>query len=93
MPSSVDQDAVARRWLDRGFSCGLWVDPPGQVWADYVHAVDELVLVVQGEVEFEVEGVVHRPHAGEELLIPGGTSHTVRNVGDTESRWLFGYKR
>jgi hypothetical protein len=33
------------------------------------------------------------PRAGEELLIPGGASHTVRNVGDTESRWLFGYER
>jgi quercetin dioxygenase-like cupin family protein len=93
MRSPVDQDAVARRWRERGFSCGLWIDPPGQVWADYVHDVDELVMVVQGKVEFEIEGTVQRPRPGEELLIPGRTSHTVRNVGDTESRWLFGYKR
>lgn len=52
----VDRDAVARSWRERGFSCGLWVDPPGQVWADYVHDVDELVMVVDGDVEFEIEG-------------------------------------
>jgi quercetin dioxygenase-like cupin family protein len=91
--SGIDDDAVARRWRERGFSCGLWVDPPGQVWADYVHDVDELVMVVEGDVEFEVEGVVHRPRPGEELLIPARASHSVRNVGADESLWLFGYRR
>ncbi len=87
----IDQEAVARRWRARGFSCGLWVDPPGQVWEDYVHATDELVLLVEGEVEFEVSGTVHRPRRGEELLIPAGARHTVRNVGAGTSRWLYGY--
>jgi hypothetical protein len=40
----VDQAAIERSWRERGFSCGLWVDPPGQVWADYVHDTDELVI-------------------------------------------------
>ncbi len=89
----VEQDAVARRWRERGFSCGLWVDPPGQVWEDYVHDVDELVMVVEGEVELEIEGKVHRPAPGEELFIPARARHTVRNVGRGESRWLYGYQR
>jgi len=87
------RDAVAESWRARGFSCDLWIDPPGQVWADYVHDVDELVMVVQGEVEFEIDDVVHRPAAGEELLVPARTTHTVRNIGRTESRWLYGYER
>jgi quercetin dioxygenase-like cupin family protein len=87
----VDRDAVAADWRIRGFSCGLWVDPPGQVWADFVHDTDEIVMVVEGEVEFEIAGVIHRPRAGEELLIPAGARHTVRNLGRTESRWLYGY--
>jgi quercetin dioxygenase-like cupin family protein len=89
----VDQEAVARRWRERGFSCGLWIDPPGQVWADYAHDVDELVLVVDGEVEFEIAGTVHCPSIGEELLIPARAIHTVRNIGRGESRWLYGYER
>lgn len=93
MPAHVDRDVVARRWSERGFSCSLWVDPPGQVWADYVHDVDELVMLVQGEVEVEVEGETYRPAPGEELLIPARANHTVRNIGDSELRLLYGYKR
>jgi mannose-6-phosphate isomerase-like protein (cupin superfamily) len=50
-------------------------------------------MVLQGDVEFEIAGVIHRPRAGEELLIPAGARHTVRNLGTTESRWLYGYAR
>lgn len=91
--SGIDQEAVARGWRARGFSCGLWVDPPGQVWEDYVHDTDELVLLVEGRVEFEVDGRVHRPGVGEELLIPARARHTVRNLGPGQSRWLYGYAR
>ncbi|MBK8011727.1 MAG: cupin domain-containing protein [Deltaproteobacteria bacterium] len=90
---SVDQQGVARIWRERGFSCDLWTDPPGQVWADFVHATDELVMVVEGDVEFEIESEVHRPRIGDELLIPAGANHTVRNLGRATSRWLYGYKR
>jgi quercetin dioxygenase-like cupin family protein len=91
--AEVDRDRVARGWRERGFSCGLWIDGPGQVWSDYVHDVDELVMVVEGEVEFEFEGRSHRPPPGEELLIPAHAPHTVRNLGRGESRWLYGYRR
>src|SRR5689334_6463567 len=49
---AMDRAAVERSWKERGFSCGLWGDPPGQVWEDYVHDVDELVMVLDGEVAF-----------------------------------------
>lgn len=90
---SVNREAVARSWRERGFSCGLWVDPPGQVWADYVHDVDELLMLVEGEMELEIDGRLHRPRPGEEILIPARARHTVRNVGAGESRWLYGYRR
>lgn len=90
---SVDREAVARNWRERGFSCGLWVDPPGQVWEDYVHDVDELVMVVDGDVELEIDGKVYRPAPGEELFIPAHARHSVRNLGVATSRWLYGYRR
>ncbi len=88
-----DQSAVAADWRARGFSCEVWTDPPGQVWADFVHDVDELVMTIDGEVEFEFGGKTYRPGPGEELLIPAGASHTVRNAGSATSHWLFGYRR
>jgi len=78
-------------WLSRGFSCGLWVDPPGQVWEDYVHSKDELLMVLKGEVELEMQGRTFRAKQGEEVLIRANVRHSVRNVGGTTARWLYGY--
>jgi len=88
----VDVSAVEEEWKLRGFGCDMWVDPPGQVWSDFEHDCDELILVVEGELEIEVAGSLVRPLAGEEVLVPSGTLHTVRNVGSTTARWLYGYR-
>ena len=50
-------------------------------------------MVVEGEVEFEIEGETYRLPPGEEVLVSVGSKHTARNSGKTESRWLYGYKR
>lgn len=89
----MDIASVRQDWRNQGFSCDLWVDPPGQCWEDYVHATDELVMIVEGQVEFEIEGAIHRPDPGQELFIPAGALHSVRNLGRTQARWLYGYGR
>jgi quercetin dioxygenase-like cupin family protein len=89
----INRDGIAADWSARGFGCDLWTDPPGQRWEDYTHATDELVIVLEGEMEFEVEGQIHHPAIAEELLIPAGAVHSARNVGTMTSRWLYGYKR
>ena len=90
MPA-VNRQRVASDWAARGFSCDMWVDPPGQRWEDFVHASDELVMVVEGEVEFEISGETSRPEPGQELFIPAGALHSVRNIGAVTARWLYGY--
>ena len=87
----TDRQTVSINWADRGFSCDEWVDAPGRSWESYVHATDELVMVVEGDVEFEIDGNVIRPAIGEELFIPAGSVHSVRNIGTTVSKWLYGY--
>ena len=86
-----DREQIAADWAKRGFSCELWTDPPGQRWEDFTHATDEVVIILDGNMEFEIEGEVHHPEPGEELLIPAGTLHSARNVGSTKARWLYGY--
>ena len=93
MTKPVDRTSVAQDWASRGFSCDLWVDPPGQRWEDFVHETSELVVVVEGEMEFVVEGEVYHPKVGEELFIPAGAKHSARNIGSTTARWLYGYHR
>lgn len=79
-------------WEERGFTCELWIDAPGQVWKDFVHDVDELVMLAEGAIELEFSGRKLRPAPGEEVLIPARAVHTVRNVGAVTSQWYFGYK-
>ena len=88
----VDRTEIAEDWSARGFGCDLWVDRPGARWEGFTHATDELVIVLEGRMEFEVEGQVVHPKAGEELLIPAGAVHSARNIGDTTARWLYGYQ-
>jgi mannose-6-phosphate isomerase-like protein (cupin superfamily) len=89
----TDRDQFAADWAQRGFSCDLWIDPPGQRWEGFTHATDELVIVLEGEMEFEIAGQVCRPQVGVELLIPAGAVHSARNIGTTTAYWLYGYRR
>ena len=87
-PNQLQQD-----WDSRGYSFGIFKDPPGQVWADFVHKTDELVVLAEGEIEIEIERKVHQPRIGEEVFIPANASHTVRNIGSKENVWYYGYKK
>ena len=89
----INTQDVSKDWKARGFSCDLWIDPPGQCWEDFVHSADEVVLVVEGELEFEISGITSHPEIGEEIFIPAGAIHSVRNVGKTTARWLYGYRQ
>ena len=88
----VDRAAVARDWAVRGFSCELWVDPPGQEWNDFVHETRELVTLIEGRLSFTVAGATVVLEPGDELVIPRAAVHSVRNIHLRTSRWLFGYE-
>jgi quercetin dioxygenase-like cupin family protein len=91
--TTTDRARVQRDWNARGFSCGLWTDPPGRTWEDYVHEMDELLLVLEGELELQIQGRTFRARPGEEVFIPAHARHSVRNVGGTTARWLYGYRQ
>ncbi|HEX9757019.1 MAG TPA: cupin domain-containing protein [Nitrospiria bacterium] len=71
----------------------MFTDSPGQVWSDFIHQNDELLILADGELELEMRGKRIHCEIGEEIVIPAGTSHTVKNIGKTTNRWFFGYKR
>jgi quercetin dioxygenase-like cupin family protein len=87
----VDARAVTSDWAARGYSCQLWVDPPGQEWNDFAHRTRELVTVLEGRLEFEVGGDTLELGPGDELFIPRDARHSVKNVHGRTSRWMFGY--
>ena len=88
----MDHEHVKSNWTQRGFSFGIWTDPPGQRWENFTHDTDEIVMVIDGNVEFEIGGKIHHPRPGDELLIPAGVVHSVRNIGESTAHWLYGYQ-
>lgn len=87
----VSPEATERDWRTRGYSCRPFRDPPGRVWRDFVHATNEVVTVVQGRLEVVIDGRSLIVDEGDEVYIPKNAVHTVRNVSESETVWLFGY--
>jgi len=78
---------IKHEWNSRGYSFGVFKDPHGQVWADFVHKTDELVFLAEGEIGVVIERKEQRPQNVEELFIPANADHTVRNVGRMNNVW------
>ena len=91
-PTKVDREAVRRDWAAQGFSCDVWVDPPDQIWHDLLHEVDGIVLLLEGESLVEMPEKTVRMQPGDEIVIPAGVRHTVRNCGAGPARWLHGFR-
>ncbi|MEN8260213.1 MAG: cupin domain-containing protein [Pseudomonadota bacterium] len=87
----VDKSIVERHWRGRGFSCDWFVDPPGREWNDFVHGCNELVTVVKGRLEMRVGEGICLLNPGDEIFIPKGAVHSVKNVHGGTTRWLYGY--
>ena len=87
----MNPEQIKKNWNTRGYSFRIFKDLPGQVWADFVHKTDELVVLAEGQIE--IEGESQQPPIGKEVFIPAKAKHTVRNVGKTINTWYYGYKK
>lgn len=87
----VDRARVASDWRNRGYSCDLFVDPPGREWNDFVHSTNELVTVAEGKLEVIIAGERHVAAPGDEVFIPKNARHSVKNIHSGATRWLYGY--
>ena len=65
---------------------------PGAAFPKHSHPGEEIVYVIEGSLEYELEG---KPpvtlKAGEVLFIPAGTIHAARNVGSGNAAELATY--
>lgn len=70
-------EQIKADWERRCFSFGIWKDSPAQVWQDFVHDVDELFMLAEGEVRITIDGKTIEVIIGEEVFIPAGSVHMV----------------
>ncbi|MDX1570368.1 MAG: cupin domain-containing protein [Xanthomonadales bacterium] len=87
----MDRTEVARAWAEHGYSCDLFVDPPGRTWVDFIHSCNELVTVVEGRLRMTIDDQVFVAEPGDEVFIPKGAEHSVENIHPTTTKWLYGY--
>lgn len=91
-PDRIDKAKVRNAWAAAGYTCELWVGAPHQVWHDFRHEIDERILMLDGRVLVEMQGRTILLQPGDELQIPAGIRHTVRNGSPEPVRWLYGYR-
>jgi quercetin dioxygenase-like cupin family protein len=65
---------------------------PGAAFGAHTHPGEEIIYVLEGSLEYQVEG---KPavtlHAGDVLFIPAGTIHAAKNVGSSPAKELATY--
>lgn len=76
-----------------GFTFDTFRDPPGQIWADFVHDTDEFVVVAEGRIIIEVGAERTECGPGDLVRIPAGARHTLHTAADGGSVWFYGYGR
>jgi quercetin dioxygenase-like cupin family protein len=65
---------------------------PGYVSPKHTHPGEEIIYVLEGSLEYQVEGKPTRTYkAGEVLLVPAGAIHWVKNVGSGNGAELATY--
>ena len=89
----MNSSKIKENQRSRGYSFGVFQDLSKQVWVNFVHKADKLVLLAEGEIEVEIEGKAYRPEIGEEVFIPANASYTFRNIGFKGNVCYYGYKK
>ena len=65
---------------------------PGAAFGKHRHPGEEIIYVIEGSLEYEVEGKPPMTlKAGEVLFIPAGTIHAAKNVGSGNAAEIATY--
>ena len=81
-PQSFDEKSFIMKWTMKGKG----MVPP------HIHRfADEHFAITRGEVNFRVNGKTILKKEGEELLVPKGTPHSIRNRTDKEIEIIVTY--
>jgi len=87
----INATTVADDWNKRGFSCDVYHDIPGQQWIDFIHPINELVMVLEGQLSIQVAEQTFVANPGDEVFIPSNTYHSLHNIYQGETKWFYGY--
>ena len=64
---------------------------PGYASPRHTHPGEEIIYVIEGLLEYEIDGKPAKVKAGDVLFVPAGTIHSAKNVGSGNSAELATY--
>jgi mannose-6-phosphate isomerase-like protein (cupin superfamily) len=62
--------------------------PPGRAVALHLHDYDEIILVQEGLAACTIGNEIREVSAGDIVIIPAGTPHGFKNIGDSALRQI-----
>ena len=85
----MDIDDLEKDWTSRGFSFGVGTIKAGEA---FHNDKDELVLMESAEYEFVIGNETFGQNGNIEVLIPVGSVHSIKNMGQSNAKIYFGYR-
>lgn len=80
-------------WSERGYSFGVGTINVDKGVDEAVHDdQDELVVAVNGKLEFSIDQNTFVAVCDTEVFIPAKAVHSIRNIGTEPSTIYYGYK-
>jgi quercetin dioxygenase-like cupin family protein len=64
---------------------------PGYTAPRHTHFGEEIIYVIEGELEYVIDGKTSRVKAGDVLFVPAGVIHTAKNIGSGNAAELATY--
>jgi len=64
---------------------------PGYVAPKHTHPGEELIYVIEGTLEYQIDGKPSTVKAGDVLFVPARTVHSVKNIGSGNGAELATY--
>ncbi len=89
--SALTPDEMRASLGSEGYRTFEWGDGPGAEYDTHEHATDQSHWIISGSLELNVEGVgTVILEAGDRDLMPAGTRHSARVIGNVPVRYLIG---
>jgi len=89
----MTESEYERDWKNRGYSFGVGSIKLDKGVNKAAHNdQDELVVAVNGELEFSIDDKKFIAECDSEVFIPAKSIHSIKNVGAEISKIYFGYK-
>ena len=64
---------------------------PGHTFPGHTHPGEEIIYVIEGTWQYQVDGKPVTARAGDVLFVPAKTIHSAKNVGSTRAAELATY--